>query len=93
MSDSVTKYHENMSDREIMNSKISFKRDKHVQQVKAKFEERSQIGINKYNSTLEREDLNILDWLNHAQEEAMDLTLYLEKIKSLITEKGLDKLI
>ena len=29
-------------------------------------------------STLEREDLTTLDWLIHAQEEAMDLANYLE---------------
>ena len=56
--------------------------DKHVQIVKEKFEQRSQIGIKKYNITLDREDLSLLDWINHAQEEAMDLALYLERIKT-----------
>jgi len=58
------------------------KQDKHVQAVKEKFEERSQTGIRKYNTTLEREDLNLLDWLNHLQEELMDATLYVERLKS-----------
>ena len=57
------------------------KSDRYVQQVKEKFEQRSQTGINKYNTTLERDDLSIVDWLNHAQEEAMDLALYLEVLK------------
>tara|TARA_R110000744_G_scaffold110081_2_gene207704 strand:+ start:70 stop:516 length:447 start_codon:yes stop_codon:yes gene_type:complete len=57
------------------------KKDRFVQQVKEKFEQRSQVGIEKYDTTLERDDLDILDWINHAQEEAMDLTLYLEVIK------------
>ena len=57
------------------------RKDRYVQQVKDRFEQRSQVGINKYNVTLERDDLDILDWINHAQEEAMDLTLYLEVIK------------
>lgn len=70
-----------------MESKVT---DKYVQSVKDKFEKRSQIGIQKYNTTLEREDLSLLDWINHAQEEAMDLTLYLERIKSDI-EKLLNK--
>jgi hypothetical protein len=70
-----------------MDNKVT---DKYVQSVKDKFEKRSQIGITKYNTTLEREDLSLLDWINHAQEEAMDLTLYLERIKSDI-EKLLNK--
>lgn len=56
-------------------------KDKHVQSVKAKFEARSQTGINKYGVTLERDDLSLEDWITHAQEEAMDLTLYLERLK------------
>ena len=77
-----------MSDREIMSAKRGIplesevKKDKYVQAVKEKFEERSQTGIRKYNTTLERTDLTLLDWINHAQEEAMDLTLYLERIKA-----------
>lgn len=65
----------------------NLKKDKYVESVKKKFEIRSQTGIKKYNTTLEREDLNLLDWLEHAQEEAMDLTLYLEKIKAVLKEK------
>ena len=63
------------------------KKDKYVQAVKKKFEKRSQTGIKKYNTTLEREDLNLIEWINHAQEEAMDLTLYLERIKAELKEK------
>lgn len=62
------------------------KEDKYVQAVKDKFEKRSQIGIKKYNTTLERTDLTLMDWINHAQEEAMDLTLYLERIKAELEE-------
>ena len=58
------------------------KKDSYVQIVKAKFEQRSQRGIEKYNTTLERKDLNLQEWLNHLQEELMDATLYIEKLKS-----------
>lgn len=81
-----------MSDRDIMRSKNyngSFtpkKRDKFVQSVKDKYEQRSQTGINKYNTTLEREDLNFVEWLEHLQEELMDATLYIEKLKSYAKE-------
>jgi succinate dehydrogenase flavin-adding protein (antitoxin of CptAB toxin-antitoxin module) len=62
------------------------KTDKYVQRVKEKFEQRSQIGIKKYNTTLEREDIDLIGWINHAQEEAMDLALYLERIKAELTK-------
>jgi hypothetical protein len=71
MSDSITAYYDRERDRQ----------DKYVQSVKEKFEQRSQTGIKKYNTTLERNDLNFLDWLNHLQEELMDATLYIEKLK------------
>jgi succinate dehydrogenase flavin-adding protein (antitoxin of CptAB toxin-antitoxin module) len=71
MSDSITAYYDREKDRQ----------DSYVQSVKEKFEQRSQTGIKKYNTTLEREDLNFLDWLNHLQEELMDATLYIEKLK------------
>ena len=54
-----------------------------VQSVIRKFKERSDVGIKKYNTTLDREDLTDKEWINHAQEEAMDLILYLEKLKRL----------
>ena len=55
--------------------------DKIVLRVLARFNERSQVGIKKYNTTLERTDLSTLEWLTHAQEEAMDFVLYLERLK------------
>jgi hypothetical protein len=67
--------------------KVKLKKDKYVQSVKDKFEERSQTGIKKYNTTLEREDLNFLDWINHLQEELMDATLYLERLKTSYAEE------
>lgn len=88
-----------MSDREIMNAKRGIlytkedtsikipKQDKYVQAVKEKFEERSQTGIKKYNTTLEREDLNFIDWLTHLQEELMDATLYVERLKTSYVEE------
>jgi len=54
-----------------------------VQSVIRKFKQRSEVGIQKYNTTLDREDLTDKEWINHAQEEAMDLILYLEKLKRL----------
>ena len=55
--------------------------DQIVIRVLSRFAERSQVGINKYKTTLERTDLSTLEWLTHAQEEAMDFVLYLERLK------------
>tara|TARA_R100001443_G_scaffold3277_4_gene10420 strand:+ start:2150 stop:2344 length:195 start_codon:yes stop_codon:yes gene_type:complete len=41
---------------------------------------RAEIGKKKYGLTMDRDDLTKVDWLIHAQEEAMDLAIYLEKI-------------
>ena len=82
-----------MSDREIMSAKRGIplesevKKDKFVQAVKEKFEERSQTGIRKYNTTLERTDLSFLEWLEHLQEELMDATLYVERLKTSYVEE------
>ena len=32
------------------------------------------------NKTMERTDLSLVEWLIHAQEEAMDLAIYLQKL-------------
>ena len=54
------------------------KTDPIVEAVRAKLLHRSQVGIAKYGVTLARPDLTRLDWLRHAQEEALDLANYLE---------------
>ena len=51
------------------------------EKVITQIKERAKTGLNKYGVTMERQDLTILDWIQHAQEEAMDLAVYLEKIK------------
>jgi hypothetical protein len=52
-----------------------------VLKVLEKYYERSKLGIQKYGRTLDRDDLNLIEWLNHLQEELMDATLYIEKLK------------
>jgi hypothetical protein len=60
--------------------------DKIVSQVITKFATRSEIGIKKYNTTLAENEKD--DFLNHAIEEAMDLILYLTKVKEQIKKLG-----
>jgi hypothetical protein len=64
------------------------KTDKYVQRVKDNFEQRSQTGIEKYGTTLERKDVDLLGWLTHLQEELMDATLYIERLKDETTKNS-----
>lgn len=57
-------------------------KDPIVEQVKESFDQRSQTGIEKYGKTLGRHDLTFIQWMQHLQEELMDATLYIEKIKN-----------
>jgi hypothetical protein len=63
--------------------------DRIVIQVLNQIADRSERGLEKYGTNLERTDLETLDWIQHAQEEAMDLCLYLERIKEQIKNKQL----
>ena len=63
--------------------------DRIVIQVLNQIADRSEKGLEKYGTNLERTDLETLDWLQHAQEEAMDLCLYLERLKEQIKNKQL----
>ena len=49
--------------------------------VLGKYWERSKLGQQKYGTNLDRSDVDLLGWLNHLQEELMDATLYIEKLK------------
>lgn len=55
--------------------------DSIVESVINQFKQRSEAGINKYGTTLDRNDLTPLQWIEHAKQEAMDFILYLEKLK------------
>lgn len=55
--------------------------DSVVQAVLSKFLQRAEFGKRKYGHTLDRGDLSVAEWINHAQEELMDGILYLQKLK------------
>jgi hypothetical protein len=65
--------------------------DSIVKSVIKQFEERSEMGRKKYGTDLDRTDLSVVDYLQHAKEEAMDLTLYLEKAIKMIKEEDIKK--
>jgi hypothetical protein len=60
---------------------VKYTKDSVVNCVIAKFIERSNVGIEKYGTTLDRDDLSVILWATHMQEELMDGILYLEKWK------------
>ena len=59
-----------------------------VDTVIDKFKGRSDVGIAKYGTTVDRNDLSVLDWLKHLQEELMDATLYIEKLSKELNKSG-----
>ena len=61
--------------------------DSIVKSVVSSYKERSRVGIRKYNKTMDRNDLSTLEWLQHLQEELMDATLYIEKLKQTLCTK------
>jgi hypothetical protein len=61
--------------------------DSVVMSVIKQFKGRADFGMKKYGVNLDRNDLSMLDWLQHAQEEHMDAILYLEKIKQIEIER------
>jgi hypothetical protein len=48
---------------------------------------RAEAGKKKYGTTMERDDLTLMQWLQHLQEELMDAAVYVEKLKGEIGEK------
>ena len=60
------------------------KTDSIVDSIIDQFVERAKLGKLKYNTDLDRDDLGILEWLEHAKQEHMDAILYLEKIERII---------
>ena len=56
-------------------------------EVCKKIKARSDVGKRKYGVTMEEETLTRLEWLIHAQEEAMDFAVYLQKLIEMEEEK------
>ena len=59
-------------------------KDSIVEEVRELLLSRSKVGIKKYNTTLDREDLTELEWRQHHQEELLDAILYNAKIIRII---------
>lgn len=68
-----------------------FKPDSVVQAIVDKFITRAKFGKQKYNTDLDRQDLSVLDWIQHAQDEMHDGILYLEKLKQELIKQQAEK--
>ena len=62
-------------------------KDTIVEEVIDLFRKRSEEGIKKYGTTLDRDDLSESEWIQHLQEELMDAILYLTKLKNTINSR------
>ena len=79
----VEKLGQTQQNNPIVNSREGL--DSVVSAIIGKFEERARFGKAKYGTDLDRTDLGVLDWIQHAQEEHMDAILYLEKLKRVVS--------
>ena len=64
--------------------------DSIVASIIKQFEDRSVKGKQKYGTDLDRQDLSLLDWIEHAKQEHMDVILYLEKLKQQFIQEVTD---
>ncbi len=56
-------------------------KDTVVYRIASLLRSRSETGIRKYGTTLDRTDLEVKQWIDHAIEESLDHALYLQRIK------------
>jgi hypothetical protein len=71
------------------NDNLDIQEDTIVQSVIEQYFQRSQVGIKKYNTTLDRNDLSLHEWLEHAKQEAMDFVLYIQKVQTVIQNESI----
>ena len=60
--------------------------DRNVEKVITQLRDREEKGMIKYGVNTERTDLTTIEWLQHLQEELMDATVYIEKLKNEMKE-------
>jgi hypothetical protein len=60
--------------------------DSVVDSIIDKFIERATVGKAKYGTDMDREDLNLEEWLEHSIQEKMDDILYMQKALKVVRE-------
>jgi len=48
-------------------------------------------GYRKYGKTVDQAGLDVIQWIQHAQEEVADLLVYLEMVKGELNQKKMDQ--
>lgn len=64
--------------------------DKNVTNVVEKYLERAAVGFKKYGCTTERQDIDLVGWLKHLQEEMMDATVYIERAMTEFAKENIE---
>jgi len=54
-------------------------------------QDRAKVGLEKYGTTMERDDLTFPEWMQHLQEELLDAAVYIEKIKEMTQKDSVIK--
>lgn len=67
----------------MLDGSIAYPQDPIIEAVLNKIKSRADVGMVKYGVSMHGNDGSTLYWLRHAQEEAMDLANYLEKLIQL----------
>ena len=68
------------------NERIISKTDSIVDSIIDKFVDRATIGKQKYGTDLDRNDLELEEWLEHSIQEKMDDILYIQKALIVLRE-------
>lgn len=55
--------------------------DANVEAVRDRLSQRAGAGFIKYGTTTERRDLSLSAWLQHLQDELLDASVYVERLK------------
>jgi hypothetical protein len=61
------------------------------QKVIDQINQRAKLGKEKYGTTMERNDLTFMEWMQHLQEEMLDASIYIEKLKSELIKEAKKK--
>jgi len=64
-----------------------FQPDSIVKSINEKLVDRAEVGYKKYGHTMDRDDLSEVEWITHAQEELLDMLLYMEKLKTELEKR------
>ena len=68
-----------ISNKEDRHLRAIHKTDSIVDSIIDQFVERARMGKAKYGTDLDRNDLDILEWIEHAKQEHMDAILYRDR--------------